>query len=334
MVTQLDKVNNDLSLESGFNMDNSKTLTERFLALRDAKNIFMSTRFTVTQIIGGADDCAISKNYIKPPLVEGQVELTCGHKFHYNCLFKHMLEIQQYPMCHIFIHLDKNGRILNTNSNNYPRADESLIKGIQTHNLPHAPQRTARYEIVKYDIRLDKKDFVLATDSYAIYSRNQCLYHWFQSTRLIACAVHHTLQKQLLTPFREKEGEWRHVLHITREMKGWDAVSGYEDYSNNVSANVANDVMLKILVKGKPMEHYGVYVVEIYNGVLQGYSEIEQRSVNIDYDNSSDAEKKMKEKQAVFEFLYSYTQTVVDPCCVASFKYNPKLGVAMTIIIS
>jgi hypothetical protein len=118
-------------------------------------------------------------------------------------------------------------------------------------------------------------------------------------------------------------------------VEAWDGVSTYEDYlSNNVGENAdANDVLVKILVKGKPMEHYGVYVVEIYNGVLQGYYEIEQRSVNIDYDNGSDAEKKMKEKQAVFEFLYTHTQTTVDPCCVASFQYDPKLGVAMTIII-
>jgi hypothetical protein len=76
-----------------------------------------------------------------------------------------------------------------------------------------------------------------------------------------------------------------------------------------------------------------VYEVHIHNGVLQGYYETERRSVNIDYDNGNDGEKKMKEKQAVFEFLYSYTQTTVDPCCVASFKYDPKLKVAMTIII-
>jgi hypothetical protein len=76
-----------------------------------------------------------------------------------------------------------------------------------------------------------------------------------------------------------------------------------------------------------------VYVVEIYNGVFQGYYETERSSVNIDYDNGSDAQKKMKEKQAVFEFLYTYTQTVVDPCCVASFQYDPVLGVAMRIII-
>jgi hypothetical protein len=247
-----------------------------------------------------------------------------------------MAEIQQCPVCHIFIHLDEKGRILNPNSNNYPRADESLIKGIRNPTervLPHAPQRTKRYELVKYDIRLDKKDFVLAIDSYVVYPRHKCLCHWFQSTRLIA--VRPTLENPLLILFAEKEGRWSNALRITREVKAWDGVSTYEDYlSNNIGENAhANDVLVKILVKGKPMEYYGVYEVHIHNGVLQGYYETEQRRVNIDYDNGSDAEKKMKEKQAVFEFLYSYTQTTVNPCCVASFQYDRKLGVAMTIII-
>jgi hypothetical protein len=175
--------------------------------------------------------------------------------------------------------------------------------------LPPAPQRTKRSQLVKYDIRLDKKDFVLASDSYLVYPRHKCLYHWFLSTRLTACAVHPSLENPFLTPFLEKKGRWSHVLRIAREVKAWDGVSTYQDYlSNNVGENAdVNDVLVKIFVKGKPMEYYGVYVVEIYNGVLQGYYEIEQSSVNIDYDNGSDAEKKMKEKQAIFEFFYSYT---------------------------
>jgi hypothetical protein len=246
--------------------------------------------------------------------------------------------MQACPICHIFIHLDNKGKIINPNSKNYPRADESLIKGISNPTesvLPHAPQRTNRSKLVKYDIRLDMKDFVLAIDSYLVYPRYKCLYHWFLSTSLIACAVHPSLENPLLIPFPEKKGRWGHALHVTREVKAWDGVSTYQDYlSNNVGENAdADDVLFKILVKGKPMEHYGVYEVHIHNGVLQGYYETEQKSVNIDYDNGSDREKKMKEKQVVFEFLYSHTQTVVDPCCVASFKYDPKLGVAMTIII-
>jgi hypothetical protein len=263
ILTQLDKLNNDLALESHLNMDNPKTLTERFL---------------------------------------------------------------------------EKGRIQNPKSKNYRKADESLIKDVRNLTesvLPHAPQRTTCYDLVKYDIRLDKKDFVLATDSYVIYPRHKCLYHWFQSTCLIACAVLPALENPLLIPFKEKEGRWSHALHIMPEVKAWDGVSTYEDYlSNNVGENAyANDVLVKILVKGKPMEHYGVYEVHIYNGLLQAYYETKERSVNIDYDNGNDAEKKMKEKQVVFEFLYSYTQTVVDPCCVASFQYDLKLGVAMTIII-
>jgi hypothetical protein len=120
--------------------------------------------------------------------------------------------------------------------------------------LPPAPQRTKRYELAKYYIRLDKKDFVLAIDSYLVYPKYKCLYHWFLSTGLIACAVHPSLKKLLLTPFLEKEGSWNHALHITRKVKAWDGVSTYQDYlSNNVGENAeANDVLLKILVKGKP----------------------------------------------------------------------------------
>jgi hypothetical protein len=182
ILTQLDKLNNDLALESHFLMNNPKTLTERF-----------------------------------------------------------------------FIHLDAKGKIQNPNSKNYPRADESLIKGI--HNpresvLPHSPQRTARSELVKYDIRLDKKDFVLATDSYVVYPRYKCLYPWFLSNRLIACAVHPTLENPLLIPFPEKKAGWSHALRVTREGKAWDGVSTYQDYlNNNVGENAdVEDVTVNILV--------------------------------------------------------------------------------------
>jgi hypothetical protein len=111
-------------------MDNPKTPTERFLVLRDPDNKFMTARFRVTHIIGGMDDCAIYKEYIKQPQIEAQAELICGYKFHYKYLFNHMAEIQACPICHIFIHLNEKGRILNPKSKNYPRADKSLIKGI------------------------------------------------------------------------------------------------------------------------------------------------------------------------------------------------------------
>jgi hypothetical protein len=63
-----------------------------------------------------------------------------------------MAEIQACPVCHIFIHLDKNERILNPCSDNYPEA-------------PQAPQRTERYHTAARDIRLDKKNYILAKDT-------------------------------------------------------------------------------------------------------------------------------------------------------------------------
>jgi hypothetical protein len=57
------------------------------------------------------------------------------------------------------------------------------------------------------------------------------------------------------------------------------------------------------------------------------------KNINIHYPDDNDGKKKMKEKQVMFEFLYNYNQTAKDPYCVASFQYDPKLGVAMTIII-
>jgi hypothetical protein len=41
----------------------------------------------------------------------------------------------------------------------------------------------------------------------------------------------------------------------------------------------------------------------------------------------------MKEKDVVFEFFYNYDQTISDPCCVVSFQYDLKLGIAMVVII-
>jgi hypothetical protein len=116
-------------------------------------------------------------------------------------------------------------------------------------------------------------------------------------------------------------------------VKGWDGVSSYEDYLNNVGENAANDVILKILVKGKPMEYNGVYELHILNGTIQQYYETKEKNINIHYADDHDAKKKMKEKQVMFEFLYNYNQTAGDPCCVASFQYDRVLGVVMTIII-
>jgi hypothetical protein len=174
--------------------------------LSDPKNKFRTTRFTVTTILGDKGECAICKELIVE-YTDAEVDLPCRHKFHLGCLFQHMVEIQQCPVCHIFVHLDKNGKILNPYSINYPFPDSSFFKCIRNEEerkLPHAPEKANRRKIAALDLRLDKKNYVLAIDSYVIYPKEQCLYYWFGDRHLAACAVHLDLQGVLLTPFSQK----------------------------------------------------------------------------------------------------------------------------------
>jgi hypothetical protein len=195
---QLDNLYSNLE-KDGF----QNNLTNTFLTLTDPKNKFRTTRFTITTIPEGDGECAICKNPIIQ-YTDAEVELPCKHIFNLDCLYQHMLEIQQCPVCHIFVHLDENSKILNPYSNNYPEADLSLIRYTRDESariLPHAPERTNRRKIAVLDLRLDKKNFVLATDSYVLYPKDQCLYYWLGNGRLAACAVHPDLQDVLLTPF-------------------------------------------------------------------------------------------------------------------------------------
>jgi hypothetical protein len=121
---QLNKLYSNFSIEKdGF----QKTLTKTFLALIDPKNKFRTTRFTITTILGGKGECAICKNFIQT-YQDAEVELPCKHIFHLKCLYQHMLEIQQCPVCHIFVHLDKNGKILNPYSDNPSKPEESFAR--------------------------------------------------------------------------------------------------------------------------------------------------------------------------------------------------------------
>jgi hypothetical protein len=144
IITQLDKLYSEFNMEKHFNQVGNKNPTESYLALTDPKNRFMITRFTITTFIAPEGYCSLCRDYIRK-IEEGEVELPRNHIFHHDCLFKHMIEIQQCPVCHIFIHLDKNGRILNPYSDNYPEADPSFIRYIQNPDvrmLAQAPQRT------------------------------------------------------------------------------------------------------------------------------------------------------------------------------------------------
>jgi hypothetical protein len=337
IITQLEKLNADFLTEKHFIYRDNTSLTERFLTLRDRDNKFMTTRFTITTIIAGEGYCSICKEEIAE-FTQGQVHLPCNHKFHINCLVKYMVEIQACPVCHIFIHL-KNGKILNPYNDIYPNADESLVMYVQKPKdrlLPHASERTIRYKKSKEDINLNKKDYVLAIDSYIIYPKEQCLYYWFSKEQqpIVACAVRFDLQRMLLSPFWQKRGDWKHVLNIKRKLKSWDGVSSLESYFGNIDEDMfAEDVDLTLLVYGKPILYDGVYELKLHNREIEGYHEIDMKKASIDYEDDNDVKNKMKENKLVFEFLYNYDQTITDPCCVVSFQYDPKLGVAMVVII-
>jgi hypothetical protein len=260
IVAQLEKLNKDFNRMKHFNLDDSETLTDGYLALRDPENKFMTTKFTITTIITGKGVCSICKKPIVEK-VEGQVELPCRHKFHFDCLYAYMMEIQECPVCHIFIHLKK-GEIINKNSNNWHKPDKSLVKYVKGDKLlPHTATRTIRWEDSKTDARLNKKEYVLAKDSYIAYPRDECLYYWFSKGQpVVACAVRHDLQGVLLTPFMQKTGQWRRALNISRKVRSWDGVTSYKDYWGDLSENAyVEDATLKMLVYGKPIFHDGVY---------------------------------------------------------------------------
>jgi hypothetical protein len=237
-----------------------------------------------------------------------------------------MVEIQQCPVCHIFIHLDKKGRILNPYSDNYPEADESLIRYIQNEDarvLPPAPQRTERYHTALRDIRLDKKNYILAKGNYVIYPKKQCLYYWFGTRRVVACAVHDGLRDPLLIPFRQKQGQWRHLFKLTRKVVSWDGVSNFDDWLADSSETAyAENATLN-----------GMYEVILENGVFTGYNEVNFKKTGIQYTNNDDVSKKMKNDLVAFEFLYNYDKNINDPCCMVGFQRDPKLGVAMIVLI-
>jgi hypothetical protein len=129
IAAQLDNLYSNFSIEKHFINTDNTSLTKTFLALTDPENKFKTTRFTITTILGSRGECAICKNLIIQ-YTDAEVELPCTHKFHLRCLFQHMVEIQACRVCHIFVILDKDGKILNPYSNNPSKADESLMRCI------------------------------------------------------------------------------------------------------------------------------------------------------------------------------------------------------------
>jgi hypothetical protein len=139
----------------------------------------------------------------------------------------------------------------------------------------------------------------------------------------------------LLPPFFEKQGKWKHVLKITPKFVEWDGVTEFDDYWGDFSEDgYAEDKILTMLVNGKLVFHDDVFEVKLINGVLKDYVETERKKkIVIDYNNDDDIEKKIKKNNPVFEFFYNYDQTVASPCCIVSSEVDPKLGVAMIVVI-
>jgi hypothetical protein len=333
VAAQFNNLYDNFSVEKHFDRGN-KTLTQTFLTLTNPENKFRTTRFTITTILGNKGECAICKEVIQS-FVEAEVELPCKHIFHHGCLYQHMLEIQQCPVCHIFVRLDKNGKILNPYSDNPSKPDESLMRCIQNpddRKLPLAPEKAKLRNIAAFDLRLDKKNFVLATDSYVIYPKDRCLYYWFGNRHLAACAVHPDLQKVLLTPFLQKQ-EWKHVFRLTRKFVAFDGeTTELADYLGDFSEDAyAEDKILTIDINGRPIKHHGLYKMKIKNGKIESYEETDREKISIRYSDEEDVREKLK--KVIFEFLYKYDKSINDPCCVVGFQEDAKLGVAMLVVI-
>jgi hypothetical protein len=73
--------------------------------------------------------------------------------------------------------------------------------------------------------------------------------------------------------------------------------------------------------------------MKLKNGRIKGYEESVRGKTDIPYSDEEDARQKIKESAVVFEFLYKYDKSITDPCCVVGFQDDPKLGVAMVVVI-
>jgi hypothetical protein len=206
------------------------------------------------------------------------------------------------------------------------------IQNPDERKLPHAPEKAKLRKTAAFDLRLDKKNFVLAIDSYVIYPKDQCLYYWFGNRHLAACAVHLDLQKVLLTPFSQKQ-ECKHVFKFTRKFVAFDGeTTELADYLGDFSEDAyAEDNILTIDVNGRPIDHHGLYEMKIKNGKIEGYQETDREKIGIRYSDEKDVRDKLK--KVTFEFLYKYDKSINDPCCVVGFQEDPKLGVAMVVVI-
>jgi hypothetical protein len=101
-----------------------KSLTETVIVMIDPNNKFMTTRYKITIIIAGRDESSLCKKLIKK-VVQSEVNLPYTHRFHKDCLFMYMTEIQACPVCHIYITLDL-GKIVNKYSRNFPNRTRVL----------------------------------------------------------------------------------------------------------------------------------------------------------------------------------------------------------------
>jgi hypothetical protein len=215
---------------------------------------------------------------------------------------------------HISVRLDKNCKILNPYSDNHPRADESLIRHVQNpdeRKLPHPPERARLRNIGAVDLRLDKKNFVLATDSYVIYPKDQCLYYWFGKNHVVACAVHPDLQNKLLTPLSQKQRRLKYTFHMTRKFVTFDGeTTELVDYLGDFTENPYVDQILRIDVNGRPINHHGAYEMRLRNGSIEGYEERDKEKTDIRYTDEKDARSKIKEGGVVFDFLYRYDRKI------------------------
>jgi hypothetical protein len=119
--------------------------------------------------------------------------------------------------------------------------------------LAHAPERVNRRKIAVLDLRLDKKNYVLATNSYLIYPKDHCLYYRFKNGLHSACAVYPTLQGVLLTPLSQKRGQLKYTFHMTRKFVAFDGeATELVDYLGDFSENAyAEDQILTIQINSR-----------------------------------------------------------------------------------